>query len=105
MVAQQSFQEIMSTQRHLILPSNHPFYQKIDRIVKRLENHVHDLVSGERPKFHVFVLNNPEPNAFVLPGGQIFVNVGLSNIAKSEDELATVLAHEVKYSNLTLFNL
>lgn len=99
-VAQQSFQEIMGAQRHLLLPISHPFSQKIIRIVKRLENHVQDLLPGERPKFQVFILNNPEPNAFILPGGQIFVNVGLSKIAKNDDELATVLAHEVKYITL-----
>lgn len=96
-VAQQSLQDIMGTQKHLLLSLNHPFSQKIIKIVKRLENHVQDLIPGLQPKFQVFVLDNPEPNAFVLPGGQIFVYSGLAKIAKTDDELATVLAHEVKY--------
>lgn len=35
------------------------------------------------------------PNAFALPGGHIGVNTGLLKIAKTDDQLAAVLAHEV----------
>lgn len=43
-----------------------------------------------------FVLFEDEtPNAFALPGGKIGVNSGLLKIAKTDDQLATVLAHEV----------
>ncbi len=41
------------------------------------------------------IIDQPEPNAFALPGGYIFVSRGLLPIANSEDELANVLAHEV----------
>ncbi len=41
------------------------------------------------------IVDQPEPNAFALPGGFIFVSRGLLPIANSEDELASVLAHEV----------
>jgi predicted Zn-dependent protease/molybdopterin converting factor small subunit len=41
------------------------------------------------------VVDMPEPNAFALPGGFIYVSRGLLALAASEDELAGVLAHEV----------
>jgi predicted Zn-dependent protease len=41
------------------------------------------------------VVNQPEPNAFALPNGNIYVSRGLLALANSEDELAGVLAHEV----------
>jgi len=41
------------------------------------------------------VVNMPEPNAFALPGGHIYVSRGLLAIANDEDELANVIGHEV----------
>ena len=42
-----------------------------------------------------------ELNAFALPGGKIFVNVGAIMNTKSEAELAGLLAHEVSHSVLS----
>ena len=41
----------------------------------------------------VFV--NDEPNAFALPGGKVGVNTGIFRVARTQDELAAVLAHEI----------
>ena len=41
----------------------------------------------------VFV--DPEPNAFALPGGKVGVNTGIFSVAKNQDQLATVIAHEI----------
>ena len=41
------------------------------------------------------IANMAETNAFALPGGYIYVSRGLLALARSEDELANVLAHEV----------
>jgi predicted Zn-dependent protease len=38
---------------------------------------------------------NSEPNAFALPGGKVGVNTGIFTVAKSQDQLAAVLAHEI----------
>jgi beta-barrel assembly-enhancing protease len=39
----------------------------------------------------------PEPNAFALPGGYIFVTTGLLVLAESEQEIAGVLSHEIAH--------
>lgn len=44
--------------------------------------------------FHVLA-DSQTINAFALPGGQIFITVGLLNIMESEGEVAGVLAHEI----------
>lgn len=44
-------------------------------------------------EFELF--EDPTPNAFALPGGKIGVNSGLLDVAETDDQLATVLAHEV----------
>lgn len=41
------------------------------------------------------VFANSEPNAFALPGGKVGVNTGIFSVAKNQDQLAAVLAHEI----------
>src|SRR5690606_21851678 len=47
--------------------------------------------------YHFFVLDVPSINAFAMPGGYIGVNAGLILSARSESELAGVLAHEIAH--------
>ena len=53
-------------------------------------------VDGQ-PEFHFFLVNNPAINAFAVPGGFIGVHTGLLLSARSEAELAAVLAHETAH--------
>ena len=41
------------------------------------------------------VFADKEPNAFALPGGKVGVNTGIFTVAKNQDQLAAVLAHEI----------
>ncbi|WP_101926921.1 MULTISPECIES: M48 family metallopeptidase [Luteimonas] len=41
----------------------------------------------------VFVDDNP--NAFALPGGKVGVHTGILGVAKNQDQLAAVIAHEI----------
>jgi predicted Zn-dependent protease len=47
--------------------------------------------------YHFAILNSEELNAFACPGGIVLVTKGIINATKSEDELATVLAHEIAH--------
>jgi predicted Zn-dependent protease len=47
--------------------------------------------------FKFFVIEDPNINAFALPGGFIGVHTGLLDATRNEDELAGVLAHEVAH--------
>jgi predicted Zn-dependent protease len=40
-------------------------------------------------------VNSDVPNAFALPGGQIFITAGLLRVMSNERQLAAVLGHEV----------
>jgi predicted Zn-dependent protease len=41
------------------------------------------------------IVDMPEPNAFALPGGFVYVSRGLLALLNSEDELASVIGHEI----------
>ena len=46
-------------------------------------------------EWEVVVFDEPSANAFALPGGYIGVHTGLLDVAQNQDQLATVLGHEV----------
>jgi predicted Zn-dependent protease len=48
-------------------------------------------------RIEVVIVDNPAINAFAVPGGVIGIHTGLLMYAQSEDELATVLAHEIAH--------
>lgn len=50
--------------------------------------------------YHFLILDTDEINAFAAPGGLIMVSRGLLRCCKSEDALASVLAHEVGHVQL-----
>ena len=45
--------------------------------------------------YHFFVIKNDQFNAFAAPSGLIFFNSGLISTIKNEDQLISVMAHEV----------
>jgi predicted Zn-dependent protease len=52
---------------------------------------------GARQSFEFFVIRDSMLNAFALPGGYIGMHTGLILAARSESELAGVLAHEISH--------
>ena len=48
-------------------------------------------------RWEVKVFEDANANAFALPGGKIGVNTGLLDVARNQDQLATVLGHEVAH--------
>jgi len=51
-------------------------------------------------KWEFYLLKSNQINAFCLPGGKIFVYTGLLKIVENEDQLATVIGHEVAHAIL-----
>ncbi|KUJ15897.1 uncharacterized protein LY89DRAFT_697907 [Mollisia scopiformis] len=48
--------------------------------------------------WEVHVIDSEERNAFVLPGGKVFVYTGILPITKNDDGLAAVLGHEIAHN-------
>lgn len=53
----------------------------------------------QHPEFHYYfkVVNARDINAFALPGGPMYVNRGMIEAARSEGEMAGVMAHEISH--------
>lgn len=53
------------------------------------------LPQGWQAKWEVALFVDESPNAFALPGGKVGVNTGIFTVAKNQDQLAAVIAHEI----------
>ena len=49
-------------------------------------------------KWEFNLVQNDEMNAFCLPGGKVVVYTGILKAAKNDDQLATVISHEVAHA-------
>jgi predicted Zn-dependent protease len=50
-----------------------------------------------RTGWEVQLFDDPNPNAFALPGGKVGVNTGMFTVARNQDQLAGVIAHEMAH--------
>ena len=74
---------------------------RVDDYVERIGQRLAQAVPPEfqHPEFmYTFdVVNQKDINAFALPGGPMFLNRGMIEAAKTEGEVAGVLAHEMSH--------
>ncbi|MEM1229376.1 MAG: M48 family metallopeptidase [Pseudomonadota bacterium] len=69
-----------------------------DRYVQCVSEHVVRALPGGNPEdWEVTVFDEDQANAFALPGGKIGVYTGLLKVAEDQDQLATVIGHEVAH--------
>jgi len=75
-----------------LLPADHPTSKYIDKLGHKLA----DKAPGYKFPYTFRVVKQKEINAFALPGGPIYVNIGTIQ-AGSEAELAGVMGHEIAH--------
>ncbi|KAI1421106.1 peptidase family M48-domain-containing protein [Xylaria sp. FL1777] len=69
------------------------------RLVKKVMRRLIPVSGMEDAEWEVRVIDDPHTaNAFVLPGGKVFVFSGLIPIARNEHGLAAVLGHEIAHN-------
>jgi len=71
---------------------------KLDTALALVTNRLVSNIGLTDYNYHFRVLDNPQINAFTLPGGNIFIYSGLIKFTKSPEELAAVLAHEIGHA-------
>ena len=74
-------------------PSDQQVNRYVEQIVSKLSKHW----QGEKQAFSIRVVHLDAPNAFVTPGGYIYVTSGLFKYVKSENGLAMVIGHEMAH--------
>jgi predicted Zn-dependent protease len=74
-----------------------PAVQEVDRYLTRVGSRMAGLAHRKLPyQFH-YIPDSSFVNAFALPGGHVYVGQGLLALMDSEDELASVLGHEIEH--------
>ncbi len=77
-----------------VLPDSSPITQYVQNLGKRLAKQIPREYTWPY-QFHV--VQQKEINAFALPGGPMFVNVGTIAAAQNEAQLAGVMSHEMAH--------
>ncbi len=86
-------QAAAEVERQVPLVQDRSVQAYVDRLGRRLAAN-----SGRTGVPYRFrVINDKQANAFALPGGFIYVNRGIVQLARNESELAGVLAHEIAH--------
>ncbi|HEY5609892.1 MAG TPA: M48 family metallopeptidase, partial [Thermoanaerobaculia bacterium] len=89
-IGQQSAAE---AEKQLPIIANREIASYVDRIGQRLSS----AAPGPKFRYQFRVVDASDLNAFALPGGYVYLNRGILESAKSEGEVAGVLAHEIAH--------
>ena len=69
-----------------------------DEILNEIGGRLARCVANKLRKFNFETFNGPEPNAFALPGGFVFVTKSLVELCRYDrNEIACILAHEMAH--------
>ena len=77
-----------------VLPESNPVTRYVQQLGQQLAAHA---PGPNQWPFSFHVVNIKEINAFALPGGPIYINVGTVQAADDEAQLAGVMAHEISH--------
>ena len=77
------------------LYSDRDYTEFLQQVGQKLATHLPE----QNFEYQFAIINQSVPNAFTLPGGYIYVSRGLLALTSSEDELATVLGHEIIHAS------
>lgn len=96
-----------------LVPEDAEISRQVQEIAARLVNvapDVEKILAEERGitartqwdafQWHVSVIDDPQANAFCLPGGKMAVYTGIVPVAQNADALAVVMGHEIAHALL-----
>ena len=93
-IGQEAAQEV---RRELPLLNDERVDDYVERIGARLVRGIPQQFQHDQFRYSFEVVNQKEINAFALPGGPMFLHRGIIEAAKSEGEVAGVMAHEIAH--------
>jgi predicted Zn-dependent protease len=76
----------------------HQQQPQTDQVLNEIGNRLSGCVANKSRRFNFESVNGPEPNAFALPGGFIFVTQSLVELCRyDKNEIACILGHEMAH--------
>lgn len=90
-IGQQEYQQLQ--QKGEIVRSS-PYYRILNPIAARIKR-----VADPQyfVPFHFILVNETDPNAFAVPGGNVYVTTAMMRFVRNKEELAGVLCHETSH--------
>lgn len=92
--AQVGAQEFQKLQQQGVIVQNSPDYAILNPIAARIS------ATADRKydfPFHFILVRDKSPNAFAVPGGNVYVTTAMMQFAQNKEELAGVLCHETSH--------
>jgi metalloendopeptidase OMA1, mitochondrial len=106
-VGEEAYHQVLEKSRGRILPADDPRVRRVRFITRRivqaagirpLQREINLQLQGYRFDWEANVIEDRQINAFCLPGGKIAVYTGILGLAQNDDQLATVLSHEIAHA-------
>jgi metalloendopeptidase OMA1, mitochondrial len=106
-VGRRSYAEVVDEVRDRVLPDDDVQVKRVRGIVDRvaraaaiepLQREILLRVKGYRFDWQVSVVRDRQVNAFCLPAGKMVVFTGILPVAANDDQLASVLSHEMAHA-------
>jgi Zn-dependent protease with chaperone function len=82
-----------TNKQYPILPNSSPVTQYVQQLGRKLVQYA----PGEKWPYSFHVVNEKDINAFAIPGGPLYVNLGTIQAADNEAQLAGVMSHELSH--------
>src|SRR3954469_25540750 len=70
---------------------------QLNQYIQSLGHKLAAKAPGYQYPYNFKIVNQKEMNAFALPGGPVYVNLGTIQAAQNEAQLAGVMAHEISH--------
>ncbi|HEV3205203.1 MAG TPA: M48 family metallopeptidase [Gemmataceae bacterium] len=107
-LGRQAYRDVLSnpTKYGRVIPADRPECQRVRGIAERiihaagiepLQREI-NLRKGYRYEWEVNLLDKEQINAFCLPGGKMAVFKGILKVGQNDDQLATVISHEIAHA-------
>lgn len=96
-IGKQAQAKITRETRQVAEPAVRAYVSRLGRQLAAHASPAAPAPAGERYPYSFSIADDPQINAFALPGGPVWVNRGAIQAAGNESQLAGILAHEIAH--------
>jgi predicted Zn-dependent protease len=106
-VGTEAYQKVLGQYRDRLVPGNSPAAVRTRNVLRKLvqavqieplQREINLHIQGYKFAWKVNLVKKQEVNAFCLPAGYMIVYTGLLKVVEDDDQMATVLGHEMAHA-------